>query len=77
VATLAMILLGYAVWKIGSQLHVLGGCLKAIAMHLGEINTTLKVIAQGEIAVQQRRLEAEELRRIRGEIAASRETIEP
>ncbi len=38
---------------------------------------TLKVIARGEMAAQQHRLEAEELRRIREQIAASRETIEP
>jgi hypothetical protein len=77
VVTLAMILLGYAVWKIGSQLYVLGGWLKTIAMHLGGIDKTLQVIAQGEIAAQQRRLEAENLRRIREQIAAGRETTEP
>ena len=54
VATLAMILLGYTVWKIGSQLYVLGGWLKAIATHIGEIDKTLQVIAQGEIAAQRR-----------------------
>ena len=77
VATLAMILLGYAVWKIGSQLYALGGWLKAIATHLCEIDKTLQVIAQGEIAAQQRRLEAENLARIREQIAAGRETTEP
>jgi len=70
-ATLATpVLLGgilYVLWGLGNGVFQ---WLRAIQRQLEEINATLKVLTWGEIAAQQRRLEADEILRIREEIAA-------